>query len=110
MNGLGPAALPSLERSGGSGNAGTFRGPHPNPEVVAKANRRTLTAGYKQRILAAADAAKQTGQIGALLRREGFYSSFLAIWRKDGATGITLAMSPHKPWGAATRCAPDYSR
>lgn len=106
LNGLSPAALPGpkrseseqseTERSGGSGNAGTFRGPPPNPEVVAKAKRRTFTAAYKERILAAADAAQQTGQIGALLRRESLYSSLLATWRKERAAGITQAMSPHQ--------------
>ena len=64
--------------------------------MVAKAKRRTFTAGYKERILAAADGARQTGQIGALLRREGLYSSLLATWRKERAAGITEAMSPHK--------------
>ena len=106
LKGLSPAAFPvpersggersETERSGGSGNAGAFRGPRPNPEVVAKAKRRTFTAGYKERILSAADAAQQTGQIGALLRREGLYSSLLATWRKERAAAITEAMSPHK--------------
>ena len=106
LNGLSPAAFPDPERSGGerseterrggSGNAGTFSRARPNPEVVAKAKRRTFTAGYKERILAAADGARQTGQIGDLLRREGLYSSLLATWRKERAAGITEAMSPHK--------------
>ena len=106
LNGLSPAALPDPERSegepsetkrsGGSGNAGAFGGLHPNVEVVAKAKRRTFTAVYKERILAAADAAGQKGQIGGLLRREGLYSSLLATWRKERAAGITEAMSPHK--------------
>ncbi len=47
-------------------------------------------------VLAAADAAQQTGQIGALLRRESLYSSLLATWRKERAAGITQAMSPHQ--------------
>jgi hypothetical protein len=51
--------------------------PHPDPEVVAAAKRRTFTAEYEQRILAEADAAAQPGAIGALLRREGLYSSHL---------------------------------
>jgi transposase-like protein len=106
LNGLSPAILPARERSeveqsetkrsGGADNIGAFGGPHPNPEVVAKAKRRTFTASYKERILAAADAAQQSGQIGALLRREGLYSSLLATWRKERAAGITQAMSPHK--------------
>src|SRR5215475_5927652 len=48
----------------------------PDPEVVAKPNRRTYTAEYKQRILEEADVAAATrGGLGALLRREGLYSS-----------------------------------
>jgi transposase-like protein len=50
--------------------------PRPDPEVVARAKRRRFTAEYKRRILAQADAAK-AGVIGALLRREGLYSSLL---------------------------------
>ena len=52
--------------------------PRPDPEVVPDAKRRTFTAEYKQHILAEADAAAaQPGAIGALLRREGLYSSHL---------------------------------
>jgi hypothetical protein len=55
--------------------------PRPDPEVVADAKRRTFTAEYKLRILAEADAAAaQPGAIGALLRREGLYSSLLVTW------------------------------
>jgi transposase len=50
-------------------------------EVTPKAKRRTFTAEYKRRILREADACKQPGQIGALLRREGLYSSHLTEWR-----------------------------
>jgi transposase len=45
--------------------------------VVAQAKRRSFTAEYKQRILAEADRAKGSGGVGALLRREGLYSSLL---------------------------------
>lgn len=48
-----------------------------DPEVVPRAKRRTFTAAYKLRILEEADHCQQTGQIGALLRREGLYSSHL---------------------------------
>jgi transposase-like protein len=50
-------------------------------EVTPKARRRTFTAEYKRRILREADACKQPGQVGALLRREGLYSSHLTEWR-----------------------------
>src|SRR5664279_2428202 len=69
----------------------------PNPEVVAGARRRTFTADYKQRILAAADKAKEeSGGIGALLRREGLYSSHLVTWRQERAAGILHALTPQK--------------
>src|ERR1035437_2274056 len=69
----------------------------PNPEVVAGARRRTFTADYKQRILAAADKAKEaSGSIGALLRREGLYSSHLVTWRHERAAGILHALTLQK--------------
>jgi transposase-like protein len=66
-------------------------------EVVAKPKRRTFTAEYKQRILAEAEAAAATpGGVGALLRREGLYSSLLAYWRRERANGILDALTPQK--------------
>ena len=68
---------------------GPATSPRPNPEVVADAKRRTLSAEYKQRILAEADAAAaQPGAMGALLRREGLYSSHLVTWRRERQAGI----------------------
>ena len=55
----------------------------PDPEVVPVAKRRTFSNAEKLRILAAADACGAPGEIGALLRREGIYSSHLATWRKQ---------------------------
>ena len=54
----------------------------PDPEVVPTAKRRSFSKAEKLRILAAADACV-SGDIGALLRREGIYSSHLATWRKQ---------------------------
>ena len=51
-------------------------------EVVAKARRRRFSAAYKQTILAEAAGCTESGAIGALLRREGLYSSHLAVWRE----------------------------
>jgi transposase-like protein len=71
--------------------------PRPDPEVVANAKRRIFTAEYKLGILAEADAATaQPGAIGALLRREGLYSSHLATWRRERRTGILKGLTPHK--------------
>jgi hypothetical protein len=69
------------ERSAAVGNAGgDSAGGRPDPEVVAKAKRRKFTAKYKQEILAKADAlASEPGAVGALLRREGLYSSHLTF-------------------------------
>lgn len=50
-------------------------------EVSEKAKRRTFTAEYKRRIVKEADACKAPGEVGALLRREGLYSSHLTTWR-----------------------------
>jgi transposase len=69
----------------------------PDPEVVAKAKWRTYTAEYKQRILLEAEAAAATrGAVGALLRREGLYSSLLATWRRERASGIHEALTPQR--------------
>jgi len=69
----------------------------PDPEVVAKPKRHTYTAEYKQRILAEAEAAVAIpGGVGALLRREGLYSSLLAYWRRERADGIREALTPRK--------------
>jgi transposase len=59
----------------------------PDPEVLAKGKRRSFTAEYKSRVLAEADRCKHDGEIGALLRREGLYSSHLATWRAQRAEG-----------------------
>jgi len=56
-------------------------------EVTEKAKRRHFSAAEKLKILQEADACKKPGEIGALLRREGLYSSYLAVWRKARAKG-----------------------
>ncbi len=53
----------------------------PEIEVVAKATRRRFTVEYKRKILREADGCKTPGAVGALLRREGLYSSHLTTWR-----------------------------
>lgn len=66
----------------------------PNPEVVADAKRRTFTAAYKLRVIKEAEAAKGTGGVGALLRREGLFSSHLATWRKEHQVSVLQALAP----------------
>ena len=61
-------------------------------EVVAKAQRRRFTAEYKRRLLREADGCKRPGELGALLRREGLYSSHLAAWRAARQQGELAAL------------------
>ena len=68
-----------------TGNATSSAAPA-DPEVVAVAHRRQFSPAVKRRIVAAADRCTQPGEIGALLRREGIYSSQLATWRNNRAT------------------------
>ena len=69
--------------------------PHPDPEVVAKGRRRTFTTAYKARIVALADAC-ETGEIGALLRREGLYYGSLQRWRRQRDEGTLEGLAPKK--------------
>lgn len=68
----------------------------PDPEVVVKAQRRRFTAEYKQRILQEADADTHPGKVGAVLRREGLYSSHLSTWRRQRAQGELQGLMPAK--------------
>jgi len=63
-------------------------------QVVAKPRRRTYTAEYKRGILKEADACTAPGTIGALLRREGLYSSLLVEWRRARGRGELAALTP----------------
>jgi transposase-like protein len=63
----------------------------PDPEVPPKAQRRKFTAEYKLRIVREAERCQQPGEIGALLRREGLYSSLLTAWPR-GRAGNAAAM------------------
>jgi len=65
-------------------------------EVTEKAKRRAFTAEYKRKIVKEADACNGPGEIGALLRREGLYSSHLTTWRQARDRG---ELAP----GAATK-------
>jgi len=65
--------------------------PTPDPEVPAKVQRRQFTAAYRLRILKEADACSKHGALGALLRREGLYSSHLVNWRRQREQGELVA-------------------
>ena len=68
----------------------------PNPEVVERKHRRKFATKYKLSILKEADKCTQPGQMGALLRREGLYSSNLTCWRRQREKGILEALQPKK--------------
>ena len=68
----------------------------PETEVVEKAKRQQYTAEYKLRILREVDTCRASGEIGALLRREGLYSSHLTTWRRQHQRGELDGLSPQK--------------
>lgn len=65
-------------------------------EVSAKPKRRTFSAEYRRRIVKEAAACTKPGKIGALLRREGLYSSHLVSWRRAAEKGELAALAPKK--------------
>lgn len=92
-----PAAQSTGVRDAGSnGTEGESEASRPNPEVVARAKRRSFTLEYKQKVLAETDVAKGFGEIGAVLRREGLYSSHLTKWRQERRDGILEGLTPQK--------------
>jgi transposase len=103
--GRSPSGVPST----GAPPAG---GPPLDPEVPEKPVRRKFTAEYKLRILAEADRCTEYGQIGALLRREGLYSSHLSEWRRKRREGSLGALSPKKrgPEARKNPLAPEVAR
>jgi transposase-like protein len=87
----GPDAEGARRATGVAGPVGTSRPLAPDPEVPAKVERRQFTAEYRRRILKEADACKKRGALGALLRREGLYSSHLVNWRRQRDQGELVA-------------------
>jgi transposase len=63
-----------------------------DPELIERAKRRRFSAEYKLRILRDAEACTRSGEIGALLRREGLYTSHLTAWRKQRDAGALEAL------------------
>ncbi len=88
----------AAEGAGGSGpRAGSGNGQHrPDPAVPEKPMRRRFDAEYKARILREADQLAQPGQLGALLRREGLYSSHLSVWRKQRDEAALAGLVPKR--------------
>ncbi len=69
----------------------------PDPEVPPRARRRSFTAEYRTAVLREADACKQPGEVGALLRREGLYSSHLSEWRRQRDQGMLNIKRGRRP-------------
>ena len=89
-------SVEGLERSGGPSTAAS----RPDPEVPKKAKRRQFNAEFKLGILEEADGCQEPGQIAALLRREGLYSSHLTEWRRARREGLLKALAkPRGPKG-----------
>lgn len=94
----GPAETEGARRATGvyAGEAGGVGGVYPDPEVAAKAKRRQFSPEYRLRVLKEADACREPGEIGALLRREGLYSSHLVHWRRQREAGALAGMRSKK--------------
>jgi transposase len=90
------AAGRGVERAVGEWNGAAGEGASatgaPDPELVEGAKRRRFTAEYKLRVLREADACSRPGEVGALLRREGLYSSLLTEWRRAREAGALEAL------------------
>ena len=71
-------------------------GAAPDPEVTPRAQRRRFSASYKLRIVQQADDCTEPGEIGALLRSEGLYSSHLVAWRRARDEGLLDALAPKR--------------
>jgi len=89
-------------RSGGSSTlerepVPPARASRPDPEVPARHARRRFTTAYKLEILRRADACARHGELGALLRKEGLYSSHLTTWRQQREAGLTAKTRGRKP-------------
>jgi transposase-like protein len=89
-------------RSGGSSTlerepVPPARASRPDPEVPARHARRRFTSAYKLEVLRRADACTRHGDLGALLRKEGLYSSHLITWRQQREAGLTAKKRGRKP-------------
>lgn len=107
-----PMVQTPIDAATGDGNSGGRRPTlvaapvAASPELSARPRRRTFTAQDKLRILAETDRAAETGGIGAVLRREGIYSSALTDWRRLRDAGALGALTPAKRGPTAARANP----
>jgi len=90
------AATEGARRATGVAAGGAAAGGSSDPEVVEKAKRRRFTPEYRLKIVRAAEACKGSGEIGALLRREGLFSSQLSTWRRQEEEGALEGLRARK--------------
>lgn len=81
------------KQNGRAGGKGEVLAADSEPELVERPRRRRFTAEYKLRVLREADGCTKPGETGALLRREGLYSSHLTAWRKQRDEGALKALT-----------------
>ena len=101
--GVPPATAAATGRGGPVAGNGK---PIPDPGVPEKPVRRRFTAEYKLRTLREADRSTESGQLGAMLRREGLYSSHLTAWRKQRNEGTLAGLEPKRRGRKASPDAP----
>jgi len=95
-------SLPGEEKAPAPEDAAAVAPKSPAPSVpvvdseVALPRRRSFSAEFKLQILAEADACTESGEVGALLRRHGLYSSHLTDWRRQRDEGALTALAPRK--------------
>ena len=96
--GRSPTGVPPATAAGAAtGGPATGNGKLiPDPAVLEKPERRRFTGEYKLRILHEADRCTASGQLGALLRREGLYSSILSTWRRQRDEGTLAGLTPKR--------------
>jgi len=97
--GRSPTGVPPATTAAAAAPEGLGAGngkPTPDPAVSEKPVRRRFLAEYKIRVLREADRCTQPGQLGALLRREGLYSSHLSTWRQQREEGTLAGLAPKR--------------
>jgi transposase len=106
--GRSPTGVPAATAAAtvqGTPAAGNGKRP-PDPAVSEKPERRRFLVEYKLRILQEADRCTASGQLGALLRREGLYSSILSTWRQQRDKGTLAGLTPKRRGRKANPDAP----
>ena len=105
-NSSSPADTERARRASAVAAGGAPAAALPEAEVAVKTSRRRFSAAYKRRILEQVERCSEPGEIGALLRREGLYSSHLSKWRAQREQGVVEGLAPRK-LNLSTLCAGD---